>query len=99
MEPILTEEDIDQPIEISSEPEVPFNDVDIIVSELEELSKEEKSRIINDQTIELDGDSSIEEHSIKEEIFMESDPEAIDLHKSPRAFIWVIFVDCIETAS
>ena len=78
MEPILTEEDIDQPIEISSEPEVPFNDVDIIVSELEELSKEEKSRIINDQTIELDGDSSIEEHSIKEEIFMESDPEAID---------------------
>jgi hypothetical protein len=78
MEPILTEEDIDQPIEISSEPEVPFNDVDIIVSELEELSKEEKSRIINDQTIELDEDSSIEEHSIKEEIFMKSDLEAID---------------------
>lgn len=78
MEPILTEEDIDQPIEISSEPEVPFNDVDIIVSELEELSKQEKSRIINDQTIELDEDSSIEEHSIKEEIFMKSDLEAID---------------------
>jgi hypothetical protein len=78
MEPILAEEDIDQPIEISSEPEAPFNDGDIIVSELEELSKEEKSRIINDQTIELGEDSSIEEHSIKEEIFMESDLEAND---------------------
>ena len=78
MEPILAEEDIDQPIEISSEPEAPFNNGDIIVSELKELSKEEKSRIINAQTIELGEDSSIEEHSIKEEIFMESDPEAID---------------------
>ena len=78
MEPILAEEDIDQPIEISSEPEAPFNNGDIIVSELKELSKEEKSRIINAQTIELGEDSSIEEHSIKEEIFMESDLEAND---------------------
>ncbi len=78
MEPILAEEDIDQPIEISSEPEAPFNNGDIIVSELKELSKEEKSRIINVQTIELGEDSSIEEHSIKEEIFMESDLEAND---------------------
>lgn len=78
IEPLLAEEEVDQSLEISSEPEVPFHDVNIVVSELEHLSEEEKSQIQNDETIELDGNAELIETIINEEPNLVSDIEAND---------------------
>ena len=78
IEPIVAVEEVDPSLEISSEPEVPFHDVNIVVSELEHLSEEEKSQIQNDETIELDGNAELIETIINEEPILVSDLEAND---------------------
>lgn len=78
IEPIVAVEEVDPSLEISSEPEVPFHDVNIVVSELEHLSEEEKSQIQNNETIELDGNVELKETIINEEPIFVSDLEAND---------------------
>ena len=78
IEPIVAIEEVDPSLEISSEPEVPFHDVNIVVSELEHLSEEEKSQIQNDETIELDVNAELKETIINEEPIFVSVLEAND---------------------
>lgn len=77
VEPLIAEEEVDQSLEISSEPEVPFHDINIVVSEREHLSEEEQSQILNEETIELKDDVVITEENL-----LESNPKADDFNLS-----------------